>query len=108
MAQQQDTVKKHFSFDEAFRILRLKGPTLITSSKGTEYTVYAHIISKGDRIGEQAIRAVVINKKNQERYIYIHSDCWGDDITCQGTRAGGIYNGMTNIYTWLKIQKFLN
>jgi len=93
------------SFDKAFRILQSKGPARITSSKGTEYTVYAHIISKGDRIGEPSIRAVVMNKKNQERYIYVHSDCWCERNTCQSTRAGGLYDGTNNIFTWLNNQK---
>jgi hypothetical protein len=89
------------SFGEAYRILHAKGPAQIKSSKGTEYTVYAHTLSKGDREGEPAIRAVVLNKKGQERYIYVHEDCWGAAETCQRTRAGGLYDGVKNIFRWL-------
>jgi hypothetical protein len=80
------------SFDQAYRILQAKGPAQITSRKGTEYTVYAHIISKNEREGELSIRAVVLNKKGLEQYIYVHADCWGAKETCQRTRAGGLYD----------------
>ena len=36
------------------------------------------------------------------RYAYIHTDCWGDDVTCQGSRVEDIYKGKQNIYTWLE------
>ena len=85
-----------FSFAEAFQLLQLKGPTQVISSRETEYTVEAWTM----RNGNPAIRA-----RPGSGYIYIHSDCWGKDITCQGTRAGGIYNGKNNIYNWLKKQK---
>ncbi len=32
--------------------------------------------------------------------ITVHKDCWGDALTCQGTRAGGIYNGPHSIFDW--------
>lgn len=91
---QQDVEKKlPFSFSEAFRILQLNGPARVISSRDTVYTVEAWIM----RDGNLAIRA-----RPGSGYIYIHSNCWGKDVTCQGTRAGGIYNGKNNIYTWLK------
>ena len=82
-----------FSFSEAFRILQLNGPARVISSRDTVYTVEAWTM----RDGNSAIRA-----RPGSGYIYIHSNCWGKDVTCQGTRAGGIYNGKKNIYTWLK------
>jgi len=85
-----------FSFDDAFQLLQQKGPAHVISSRGTKYTVEARIM----RNGNTAIRA-----QPGSGYIYIHADCWGKDITCQGTRAGGIYNGENSIYIWLKDQK---
>jgi hypothetical protein len=93
-----------FTFEEAFRILSMKGPARVISSKGTEYTVEAKILEKGEREGTRAIRAIR-NKNGRESYLYIHSDCWGKNITCQRTRAGGIYDGAPNIQSWLKDQK---
>ena len=88
-------------FDEAFRILKVKGPAQITSSIGTKYTIKAWIISKGIRKNEPVILAHPAGGGN----IYIHADCWGMDFTCQGTRAGGIYNGTDNIFAWLNNNK---
>lgn len=34
------------------------------------------------------------------RHPAIHPDCWGENLTCQGTRAGGVYNGPYGIYDW--------
>ena len=85
-----------FTFSEAFRILQLNGPARVISSSNTEYTVEAWTM----RDGNPAIRA-----RPRSGYIYIHPDCWTKNITCQGTRAGGIYNGENNIYTWLKNHK---
>ncbi len=34
--------------------------------------------------------------------VTIHEDCWGKPITCQGTRAGGLYNGSYSIYDWYR------
>ncbi len=82
-----------FSFSEAFRILQLNGPARVISSRDTVYTVEAWTM----RDGNSAIRA-----RPGSGYVYIHSNCWGKDVTCQGTRAGGIYNGKKNIYAWLK------
>ena len=97
LPRQQDVEKTpSFSFSEAFRILQLNGPARVTSTRGTMYTVEAWTM----RDGNPAIRA-----QPGSGYVYVHSDCWGKDITCRGTRAGGIYNGKNNIYTWLKNHK---
>ena len=88
--------KALLSFEDAFQLLQLKGPARIISSRGTVYDVEAWRM----RNGKQAIRVKLASPSNG--YIYIHADCWGKDITCQNTRAGGIYNGKNNIYTWLK------
>lgn len=82
-----------FSFKDAFQILQKNGPANVVSSRGTNYAVEAWIM----RNGKHSIRA-----RPEKGYIYIHSDCWGKDITCQNTRAGGIYNGEKNIHKWLK------
>ncbi len=84
-----------FSFEEAFQILQLNGPAKIISSRGTIYGVEAWRM----RDGKHAIRAKL--SPPSKGYIYIHADCWGKDITCNSTRAGGIYNGRDNIYDWL-------
>lgn len=97
LPRQQDVEKTpSFSFSEAFLILQLNGPARVISTRGTTYTIEAWIMSDGN----PAIRA-----RPGSGYIYVHSDCWGKDITCRGTRAGGIYNGKNNIYAWLKNQK---
>jgi hypothetical protein len=89
----ENTGTLSFSFKDAFQILQKNGPANVVSSKGTHYAVEAWVM----RNGEPSIRA-----RPKNGYIYIHSDCWGKDITCQNTRAGGIYNGEENIYKWLK------
>ncbi|MCZ7399526.1 MAG: hypothetical protein O8C62_07585 [Candidatus Methanoperedens sp.] len=92
----KETEKQSISFDDAFRILQLNGHARIISSRGTKYDVEAWRM----RDGKPAIRAKLVPPKTG--YIYIHADCWGKSITCQNTRAGGVYNGKNNIYTWLK------
>ncbi|MFA6333003.1 MAG: hypothetical protein WCX22_08625 [Methanoregula sp.] len=89
------------SFDEAYQILKFKGPAQITSSIGTEYTVKAWVMQKGKRKGTPAILCLL---EGGDR-IYIHPDCWGLDNTCQGTRAGGIYNGSNSLWAWLNNHK---
>jgi|GEM_PF-1347066 len=92
----EETEKQSISFDNAFHILQLKGPARIISSRGTKYDVEAWIM----RDGKPSIRTKLAPPKMG--YIYIHSDCWGNDLTCNGVRAGGIYHGEENIYSWLK------
>jgi hypothetical protein len=69
-----------------YKMLEEKGHGNAISSKGTLYKVEAknHSIVAFPRKGT----------------ITIHSDCWGNSETCQGTWAGGIYNGPYSIYDW--------
>ena len=83
------------SFLHVYDCLRKKGPAQVTSSKGTGYSVDAAITQKGEREGEKVIIA-----RPRNGQVRIHEDCWGDDITCQRTRAGGIYNGTYSIWDW--------
>ena len=82
-------------FQKVYDSLLQHGPAKIISSLGTEYTVEAVTVQKGKRIGERVIKAYP-----KSGCIYIHTDCWGDNINCQKTRAGGIYNGEYSIYDW--------
>jgi len=74
-------------FNEVYGLLYRKGSATVISSIGTKYTVTAHN-GKILAISEGGGR------------IYIHDDCWGNDKTCKGTRAGGIYNGSPSIFDW--------
>ena len=80
------------SFDEVYDCLIINGPGYARGSKGGEYNIYAREISR--------IRTIDAEVKNGG-HVYIHEDCWGHNHTCQGTRAGGIYNNCpTSIYDW--------
>jgi hypothetical protein len=94
--QQRSNHTIDFSFNDAYQLLQQFGPAHVISSRGTKYTIEAWTMRNGDP---------VIRAKPGSGVIYIHHDCWGKDITCQGTRAGGIYNGEKNIFVWLKEQK---
>ena len=83
------------SFVQMHDSLTKKGPAKVKSIKGTEYSVEAAITQKGKRVGEKVLIA-----KPASGQVRIHEDCWGNDITCQGTRAGGIYNGTYSIWDW--------
>jgi hypothetical protein len=74
------------TFKKAYDLLKLKGPGRAESSRGTIYRIE-------DRNGN------IVAFPRSER-VTIHQDCWGENITCQGTRAGGIYNGPYSIYDW--------
>jgi len=78
------------SFEQVFDCLRRNSPARCVSSRGTQYEVRVKNISGRDTI---------VAYPRQGR-VCIHSDCWGQAITCQGTRAGGIYNGNPSIYDW--------
>lgn len=78
------------SFQEVYDCLKYHGPATCVSSKGTRYTIRAEITSG---------RATIIGCPRTGE-IRIHEDCWGQKHTCQGTRAGGIYNGEPSIYDW--------
>ena len=80
------------TFTQVFRRLRAEGPARLMSSRGTVYEVKAQV--RGDR------ETIIGRPRSGE--VRIHEDCWGDDLTCQGTRAGGIYNGDPSIYDWYR------
>jgi len=85
------------SFLQVYDCLRKKGPAQVRSSKGTRYSVEAAITQKGEREGENVIIASPASGQ-----VRIHQDCWGNDITCQRTRTGGIYNGPYSIWDWYR------
>ncbi|MGE5699932.1 MAG: hypothetical protein ACM31N_07715 [Deltaproteobacteria bacterium] len=76
------------TFEQVHALLQSIGPGYAKSSVGTEY----RIIAINDNI-------VAFPRSGR---ITIHSDCWGQDLTCAGTRAGGIYNGPYSILDWYR------
>lgn len=76
------------SFSEVYELLTRKGPGKSVSSRGTNYRIEA---KNGNIVAYPSSGSVII-----------HPDCWGDDITCKGTRAGGVYNGPHSIYDWFE------
>ena len=82
-------------FQKVYDCLTQQGPAEVISSRGTTYKVKAGTITRGEREGEKVIKAYP-----RSGCVYIHADCWGDNITCQKTRAGGVYNGEYSIYDW--------
>ncbi len=84
------------SFSDVYSCIAKAGSAYAISSKGTKYEITACELTKGNHVGERAIVA----KPTPNSRIYIHEDCWGENITCGQTRAGGIYNGDYTIYEW--------
>jgi hypothetical protein len=78
------------TFGQVIARLQAAGSATVVSSRGTTYTVTTKVTDSGP----------VIIARPRRNEIRVHEDCWGDDITCQGTRAGGIYNGAPSIYDW--------
>jgi len=78
------------SFREMYKMLENKGPGRATSSKGTIYKI------------EARNNSIIAFLESGKVGITIHDDCWGKPYTCQGTRAGGIYNGRDSIFEWYK------
>jgi hypothetical protein len=76
------------TFSQVYKLLQRKGPGRTVSSRGTKYRIEA---MKGNIVGFPRSGRVTI-----------HPDCWEETITCQGTRAGGIYNGPYSIYDWYR------
>ncbi len=74
------------TFLNVYGLLVRKGPGRATSSKGTVYRIEA----KNGNI-------VAFPRRGR---IVVHKDCWLQNDTCQGTRAGGIYNGPYSILHW--------
>ena len=70
----------------------------MTSSLGTEYSVTAVVARDG--------RKTLIARPRSGQ-VRIHADCWGDDLTCQRTRAGGVYNGSPSLYDWFERTRWL-
>ena len=81
------------TFGDVYRRLHAKGPASVRSSRGTPYIVTAD----EERTGRRVIIA-----RPQSSQVRVHEDCWGDDVTCQRTRAGGIYNGSPSIFDWYR------
>ena len=79
------------SFDEVFYRVRRAGEISVTSSRGTPYRVSA-VVARDVR------RTLIARPRSGQ--VRIHKDCWGDAITCQRTRAGGVYNGSPSIFDW--------
>ena len=77
-------------FMQVFECLQALGPALVVSSLGTQYLVTAEITSSGPTI---------IGRPGSGQ-VRVHDDCLGEDLTCQRTRAGGIFNGSPSIYEW--------
>lgn len=77
-----------YTFNEVYNLLLLKESGTTISSRGTEYRIEA-------RNGN----IIAFPKSGR---ITIHEDCWGMNITCKKTRAGGIYNGSYTIYDWYR------
>jgi hypothetical protein len=81
------------TFDDVYRRLQSEGSCSVRSSRGTPYVVTADEERNGRR---------VIIARPRSGQVRVHEDCWGDDVTCQRTRAGGIYNGSPSIYDWYR------
>lgn len=84
-----DTPRTRPSFDEVFERVRGAGEVSVTSSRGTPYRVTA-IVARDGR------KTLVARPRSSQ--VRIHEDCWVDEITCQKTRAGGVYNGSPSLY----------
>ena len=102
MKQPRNSEIMSISFDRAYHILKEKGPARITTGTGTEYIVEAYSMTEGKLPAVPVIRVQPRSGFTYIRYAYIHTDCWGDDVTCQGSRVEDIYKGKQNIYTWLE------
>jgi hypothetical protein len=81
------------TFDEVYRRLQAKGAASVRSSIGTPYNLTANVGRTG--------RLVIIARPRSGQ-VRIHEDCWGEDVTCKRTRAGGIYNGSPSVYDWYR------
>jgi hypothetical protein len=76
------------TFEQVYDLLSCKGPGRAESSRGTIYRI-------------EALNGNIVAFPRSGR-VRIHKDCWGQDVTCRGTWAGGIYNGPYNIYDWFR------
>ena len=80
------------SFSQVFRRLSANGPAVVVSSRGTEYHVTAEV--------RRGVETIIARPRSGQ--VRVHADCWGDDLTCQRSRAGGIFNGDPSIYDWYR------
>ena len=88
---QQVTKEKEIpTFQEVYGCLLHFGPATVVSNRNIEYTVKAGQV--------KGIMTIIAYPRSGR--VTIHEDCWGCPLTCQGTRAGGIYNGSYSIYDW--------
>jgi hypothetical protein len=74
------------SFDEIYQALQAGGPGRATSTRGTAYRI-------------EAFDGNIVAFPRTGR-VTVHKDCWLQPLTCQRTRAGGIYNGPFTILDW--------
>lgn len=86
-----DSCRRRPSFDEVFDRIRRAGEVSVTSSRATPYRVSAVVARDGRR---------TLVARPRSGQVRIHEDCWGEELTCQRTRAGGVYNGSPSIYDW--------
>ena len=56
------------------------------------------VVERGLEAELQSGLPVIVGRLLGGGQIRIHEDSWGDDLTCHGTRAGGIFNGSPSIY----------
>jgi hypothetical protein len=92
MTQQRVSMKP--PFHAVYELLLQKGPARAISTRGTEYRI-------------EARRGKIVAFPGSGR-ITIHEDCWGENTTCHGTRAGGIYNGAYSIFQWFSEHQFVD
>lgn len=77
------------SFDDLWACIRGRGTFRAVSTRATEYRVTAETNRAGQR---------VLVARPASGAVYVHADCFGQNITCKGTRAGGIYNGSPSVW----------
>jgi len=102
MEKPQDQLNPPISFEEAYEVLKDQGPARVTSALGTVYTVDAYSMPRDKGRKEQIIRVNPRSGFTYIRHVYIHADCWGNDLTCQGIRVEEIYTGDPGIFAWLE------
>lgn len=78
------------TFSDVFERLQTYGPACVVSIRGTTYRVTAEIV-----IGTKTIVG-----RPRSGAVRVHEDCWGERLTCQGTRAGGLFRGSPSIFDW--------
>ncbi len=76
------------TFKQVYDELLKSGPGKSLSSRGTEYRIEAR---DGNIVAFPRAGRVTI-----------HEDCWMNNKTCDGTRAGGLYNGSYSIIDWYR------